>query len=85
VPGGLRRGRKIGVFVPHLRDMSAGSGGFAGITRRKGARFGRERGEICKKSNRTASAGRRGLPPTVKPANPPDSPCLAAPVPRNGR
>jgi hypothetical protein len=36
VPVGLGRGRKTGVFLPHLRDSAEGYGGFAGITRRSG-------------------------------------------------
>jgi hypothetical protein len=62
VPGGLRHGRKTGIFLPHLRDTAAGYGGFIGITRRAGA-FWRETGQNRRKNAPVYPASGTGVCP----------------------
>jgi hypothetical protein len=88
LPGGLRRERKTGVFVPRLRDKAAGLGDFAGKTRWNRCVLAGNDAKNAKKRTRLSGTGRRGLPPTVKSAEarlPPGSSRLAAPKPGNGR
>jgi hypothetical protein len=62
-PGCLRRGSKIGGFLPRLCDKTAESGGFTGITRRNRPVSAGNGAKNVPKSTRLSSAERRGQTP----------------------